>query len=86
MTDLILETHDKFVVFYDLAMLVEEGVASADDLASLTQLSSSAVNKMLEFMLAQGYIRTGMSDREFKITALGSQFLKEFEAMRRFLS
>ncbi len=86
MTDLILETHDKFVVLYDLVMLVGEGVAGEDDLALMTQLSRSVVREMLGFMLAQGYIKTGMSDREFKITALGSKFLMDFEGMRRFLA
>ncbi len=86
MTDLILETHDKFVVFYDLAMLVEEGVATEDDLAKVTHLSRNVINELLAFMLAQGYVKTGMSDREFKITAHGSKFLKDFEGMRRFLS
>lgn len=86
MTDLVLDTHDRFVVLYDLAMLVQDGVTGEGALASSTQLSRSVVSEMLVFMLAQGYVKTGNSDGEFKITALGSKFLGDFEGMRRFLS
>jgi predicted transcriptional regulator len=86
MTDLILEVHDRFAVLYDLALLIEDGVAGEDTLASSTQLSRNVVRELLMFMLAQGYIKTIKSDSEFKITVLGSKFLRDFEGMRKFLS
>lgn len=86
MTDLVLETHDRFAVLYDLALLVEDGVAGEDALASSSQLSRNLIGEMLAFMLAQGYIKTAHSDSEFKITMLGSKFLRDFEGMRRFIS
>ncbi|MEW6605677.1 MAG: hypothetical protein AB1351_13455, partial [Thermoproteota archaeon] len=62
MTDLVLETRDRFVVLYDLALLVQDGVAGEGALASSTQLSRSVAGEILALMLAQGYVKTGKSD------------------------
>nr|AFK24834.1 hypothetical protein Josef01_02j05_45 [uncultured archaeon] len=88
MTDLVLkeETYDRFVVLYDLVGLVGEGIATESALASSARLSQDVVRQMLAFMLGQGYIRTTPSNGEFRITALGSDLLREFLGMRRFLS
>ena len=86
MTDLVLETYDRFVVLYDLVELVGEGVAGESELSSSVNLSQGVVSQMAAFMLGQGYIRTARSDAELRITALGSNFLKEFQGMRRFLT
>lgn len=88
MTDLVLkeeETYDRFVVLYDLVGLVGEGVASESALASSAHLSQDVVSPMLAFMLGQGYIKA-KCDSEFRITTLGSNFLNEFQGIRRFLS
>jgi hypothetical protein len=37
-------------------------------------------------VLEKGYVKTGRSDSEFRITALGSNLLEEFQGMRRFIS
>jgi predicted transcriptional regulator len=86
MTDSVLETYDRLVVLYDLVELVGEGLASESKLASSANLSQGVVSQMAAFMLGQGYIRTARSDTELRITALGSNFLKEFQGMRKFLS
>jgi len=86
MTDLILEAHDRFIVLYDLVALINDDVADETALASAAHLSPDAISQMLSFMLAQGLVKTARSDSEFKITALGSSFLQEFQGMRRFLS
>ncbi len=87
MTDLVLEeTYDRFVVLYDLLALVQQENATSESLAPAVHLSLGAVSQMLSFMLAQGFVKTVRSDSEFKITMLGSNFLRDFEGMRRFLS
>jgi predicted transcriptional regulator len=86
MSDLILDAYDRFAVLYDLVALVNDGVASESALASAAHLSPKIVNELLSFMLEQGYVKTGRSDSEFRITALGSNFLQEFRGMRSFLS
>jgi predicted transcriptional regulator len=85
MADLVLEAYDRFVVLYDILALVKENSAG-ESLASAARLSPSAVSQMLSFMLAQGFVKTVRSDSEFRITALGSNFLRDFQGMRRFLS
>ena len=87
MTDLVLEeTRDRFVVLYDLVELIGEGIASESEISSSANLSQGLVGQMMAFMLGQGYIRIAKNDNEFRITTLGSNFLKEFEGTRRFLS
>lgn len=86
MTDLILEAYDRFVVLYDLVALINNDVTEESALASAARLSPYIVNQMLAFMLAQGLVKTARIYNEFKITALGSKFLQEFQGMRRFLS
>ncbi len=85
MTDLVLESYDKFALLYDLVALVGEGTYSEPALASCAHISRDAVSQMLAFMLEQGYVKSARSD-EFKITVLGSGFLQEYEGMRKFLS
>jgi predicted transcriptional regulator len=85
MADLVLETYDRFVILYDLLALVKEN-ATGESLASVARLSPAAASQMLEFMLAQGFVRTVRSDSDFRITALGSAFLRDFKDTRRFLS
>jgi predicted transcriptional regulator len=85
MADQILETYDRFVVLYDLIALVKEN-NTGESLASAAHLSPGEINQMLEFMLAQGFVKTTGSDSDFRITALGSTFLQDFKGMRRFLS
>jgi predicted transcriptional regulator len=86
MTDLVLESYDKFALLYDLVALVGEGTCSESALASCAHISRDAVSQMLAFMLEQGYVKSARSDGEFKITVLGSGFLQEYEGMRKFLS
>lgn len=86
MADLVLEAYDRFVVLYDLVALVNDDVTGESALASAVHLSPDVVNELLSFMLAQGFVKTARSDSEFRITTLGSNFLQEFQGMRRFLS
>lgn len=87
MTDLILEeASDRFVALYDLVALINDGVTDKSALAPAVHLSPDDVGQMLAFMLLQGLVKTAGSDGEFKITTLGSNFLEEFQGMRRFLS
>ena len=86
MTDLVLETYDRFVALYDLLAILKQNVSGESALASSAQLSRSIVSQMLAFMLAQGYIKAVKNDSEYKITVLGSYFLDDFEGMRKFLS
>nr|AFK24886.1 hypothetical protein Josef01_05d18_38 [uncultured archaeon] len=87
MANLILEEAcDRFSVLYDLVALVNDDVASKSALASAVHLSHDVVDELLSFMLAQGYVKTTRNDSEFRITALGSNFLQEFQGMRKFLS
>lgn len=85
MSDLIFDAYDRFAVLYDLVVLVNDGIASGPALASVVHLSPKIVNELLSFMLEQGYVKTGRSDSEFRVTALGSNFLQEFQGMRSFL-
>ena len=55
-------------------------------LASPAHFSPDAVSQMLSFMPAQGLVKTVRSDSEFRTTTLGSNFLRDFEGMRKFLS
>jgi predicted transcriptional regulator len=84
MANLVL-THDRFAVLYDLVALVNDGVGTKYELASAVQLPPDVVNELVSFILGQGYVKT-RSDSEFRITVLGSNFLREFRGMRRFLS
>jgi len=87
MADLLLDgTYDRFVVMYDIALLISEDIQSELAIVSAVHVSSGAVSQMVSFMIDQGYIKTAGSDSEFRITTLGSEFLKEFWGMRRFLS
>ena len=86
MTNLVLEACDRFAVLYDLVALVGEGVASESALSSSMNVSHIVVHQMLALMVEQGYVKTVRSDSEFKITVLGSDFLKDYEGMRGFLS
>lgn len=86
MTDLVLEAYDKFSLLYDLVALVGEGTGGETALAASVRLSHDVVRRMLAFMLEQGYVKTARSDGELKITVLGSDFLRDYEGMRKFLS
>ena len=87
MADLLLDgSYDRFVVMYDIALLISEDVKTESAIISAVHLSSGAVGQMISFMLDQGYIKTTKSDSEFRITSLGLGFLEEFLGMRRFLS
>lgn len=86
MTDLVLESYDKFALLYDLVALVGEGTGGEAALASSAGLSRDIVSQMLAFALEQGYVKTARSDSEFKITVLGSDFLRDYAGMRKFLS
>jgi predicted transcriptional regulator len=85
MANLVL-TYDRFAVLYDLVSLVNDGAGSKYELASSVRLSPDVVNELLSFMLERGYVKTVRSDSDFRITVLGSNFLQEFQGMRRFLS
>ena len=63
-----------------------EGTGGEAALASSAGFSRDAVRPVLAFMLAQGYAKTARSDSEFKITVLGSDFLRDYAGMRKFLS
>jgi predicted transcriptional regulator len=86
MTNLVLETCDRFITLYDLVALVGEGCSNESMLASSSHLSHAIVHRMLSFMIEEGYVKTARSDSEFKITVLGTNFLREYEGMRKFLS
>ncbi|HXV45817.1 MAG TPA: winged helix-turn-helix domain-containing protein [Nitrososphaera sp.] len=85
MANLVL-TYDRFAVLYDLVSLVNDGAGSKYELESSVQLSPNVVNELLSFMLERGYVKTVRGDSDFQITSLGSNFLQEFQGMRRFLS
>jgi predicted transcriptional regulator len=85
MADLVFKAYDMFVILYDLLALVKENTTS-ESLTSAVRLSPSAVSQMMSLLLAQGFIKTARNDSEFRITALGSNFLRDFQGMRRFLS
>ena len=72
MTDLVLETYDRFVALYDLLAILKQDVRSESALTSSAQLSHNIISQMLAFMLAQGYIKAVKNDSEYKITVLGS--------------
>lgn len=86
MANLVLEAYDRFAVFYDLVALVNDDVTGESALVSAVHLSPDVVSELLSLMLAQGFVKTVRNDGEFRITALGSNFLQEFQGMRRFLS
>jgi len=87
MADLLLDsTHDRFVVMYDIIQLINENLKSESSIISAIHLSSGIISQLLAFIIDQGYIRITDNDSEFRITGLGSSFLKEFQGMRRFLS
>jgi predicted transcriptional regulator len=87
MTDLLLDSsYDRFAVMYDIALLISEDVKTESAIISAMHLSSGAISQIISFMFDQGYIKTAKSDSEFRITTLGSNFLQEFQGMRRFLS
>jgi len=86
MTDLVLETYDRFIAMFDLLDILNQNVSGESALASSAQLSRNIVSQMLAFMLAQGYIKTVKNDGEYKITVLCSYFVDDFKGMRKFLS
>lgn len=86
MADLILEAYDRFVALYDILALVDEKAAGESELVHALQLSPAIVSQMVAFLIMQGFVKTTGSDSEFGVTALGRNFLQEFEGMRRFLS
>ena len=86
MADLVLDAYDRFVVLYDMLALVNENVTGESALASSAHLSPGVAGQLLAFMLAQGFVKTAGSDSEFRVTTLGSNFLREFQSMRKFLS
>ena len=81
MADLVLDAYDRFVVLYDMLALVNENVTGES-----AHLPPGVADRMLAFMLAQGFVKTAGSDSEFRVTTLGSNFLREFQGMRKFLS
>lgn len=85
MADLVLAC-DRFAALYDMLVLMDENVTNESELASSAHLSTGAAGQMLAFMLAQGFVKTAGSDSEFRITTLGSNFLRDFRGMRKFLS
>ena len=85
MANLVLEC-DRFAVLYDLVALMNDGIGSEPVLASAVELQANVVSELLAFMLKHGYVKTARSDSEFRITALGSKFLDEFQGMRKFLA
>ena len=86
MTDLVLETYDRFVVLYDLLTILKQDVSGESALASSAHLPRSIISPMLAFMYAQGYIKTTKNDSQYKVTVLGLKFLDDFKGMRQFLS
>jgi predicted transcriptional regulator len=85
MANLILEAYDRFAVLSDLVALEDNGVTGEPALASAVHVSPDVVKELLSFMLAQGFVKT-VRRSEFKITELGSRFLREFQGIRKFLS
>ena len=85
MTGLILKPFDHFSVAYDIISLVSEKSLSAPELASILQMSTSIVDKMLSLMLKEGLLKTGSSRREFRLTSQAFSFLQEFAGIRKFV-
>jgi predicted transcriptional regulator len=85
MADLLLDTYDRFAVLYDLLILVHDRTAGSA-LAPSVNLSPNTTDQLLAFLLAQGLVKNAGSDTEFKITTLGSNFLRDFQGMRKFVS
>ena len=85
MAELILETFDRFSAAYDIVSLLGEKSVSEQDLASTLQLSPSIVDKMVSFMLRPGFLKTGNSHDEFRLTSHGFSFLQEFAGIRKFV-
>jgi predicted transcriptional regulator len=70
---------------YDVLAFLNENVAGTSAISPPVRLSSGAVRHLLSFMLRRGFVRTAGSYSEFGITALGPAFLRNFQAMRKFL-
>ena len=85
MGDLILKPFDHFSVAYDIISLVSEKSLSGPELASILQVSTSVVDKMISLMLKEGFLKTGKSHREYRLTSQAFSFLQEFAGVRRFV-
>ncbi|MGI0037369.1 MAG: winged helix-turn-helix domain-containing protein [Nitrososphaera sp.] len=85
MADLILEKFDHFSVAYDIVSLLCEKTVSEPELASVLQLSHSIVDKMISLMISEGFLKSGNSHGELRLTSQGFSFLQEFAGIRKFV-
>jgi predicted transcriptional regulator len=85
MAELVLETYDRFSAAYDIVSQLAEKSMSEPELASTLHLSTAVVDKMVTFMIVEGFLRAGMSGSDFRLTSLGFAFLQEFEGLRKFV-
>jgi DNA-binding IclR family transcriptional regulator len=85
MAELILEPFDRFSTAYDIVSLLGEKALSGRELASALQLSPSTIDKMLSLMIREGFLKTGNSYGEFRLTSHGFSFLQEFAGIRKFV-
>ena len=85
MADLMLESFDKFSAVYDIISLVSEKAMSEAELARSLQLSNSAVEKMVSFLICEGVLKMGGSGDDLRLTSQGFGFLEEFAGLRKFL-
>jgi predicted transcriptional regulator len=85
MVGLILETCDRFSVMYDMISEFSESSLTESELASTLHLSPSLVDKMISLMLDGGFLKTGRSESDFRLTSLGFDFLHEFAGIRKFV-
>ncbi|HKU48755.1 MAG TPA: winged helix-turn-helix domain-containing protein [Nitrososphaera sp.] len=85
MAELILETYDKFSVMYDIILELSEKNMSETELARTLGLSASIIEKMMTVMFEEGFLKSGRSDNEFRLTSQGFDFLQEFAGIRKFV-
>ncbi|HEX2014171.1 MAG TPA: hypothetical protein VLA68_02985 [Nitrososphaera sp.] len=86
MADLVLQKYDSFNAVYDMLLTLNEGVMSEPVLASALNLPPDIAQELVSFVLAEGFVRTDLSENSLRISLLGCDFLKEFEGMKKFLS
>jgi len=86
MEHLVFDPYDRFNVMYDLLSLVNENVTTESAIVSAMQISPGIVQELVSFTLFQGFVKADRSDKKFRITTLGCDFLRQFRGMRKFLS
>ena len=81
--------NDRFMAAYDALSLIGRGISSERAIAEELSLTEAVARMLVTFLAEQGLVRVSLSyshEQECRITALGSDFLRDFENIRRFLS